>query len=153
MRGGTLPLRDADRNDGPVLPIPMGSAVKENAPRAPVTALVMLLGMTDPEIERCVEQVASLQVMLAGFCPLFVTDSDAFQFFRRYEYLFEYLPPADAYIAQHGVEEWTEFVNERLRSIIATYQPQRIIVLGGSSSSHAIERGLLDPFLQAPEID
>lgn len=88
--------------------------------------LVVVIGADADTVEATVDEVARLQLLGAGFRPVFVTDTPAFAATRRYGYPVELLPDP----VGSGDTSWNERVRERLALLFATYRATASVTLG-----------------------
>jgi len=90
--------------------------------------VVLLLLDTPPErIPSVVEEVAELQVLGAGFRPVFVLDSPTFAPVRRFGYVVELLVARSEWIAE---EPRSEYLRRRVRSVLDLYGAQALVTVG-----------------------
>jgi hypothetical protein len=139
----------ATRTKTGAFPIPPGRRLLGPLNDKHSTTMFLLWGFSPDELESLTEDVASLQLMLRDFKPLFVTDSDHWSPFEERGYWFEYLPSADEWARYHDATEWPQYVSERIDLIIATYSPDRVIVYDNGPDGEALRRGLLNRIVSA----
>lgn len=89
--------------------------------------LVVTLGADSGTIEEMVDEVARLQVLTAGFRPVFVTDLPAFETFRRYGYPAELLLPADGW---QGQGSWEEYARRLIGLMFDGYRATASVTVG-----------------------
>jgi hypothetical protein len=106
--------------------------------------MFVLVGLPSGTVARAVTEVAALQVMLSSFRPVFVTDCDQFQIFRRHGYLFEYIPPREDWTARFGDSDWTAYLRERMNLLLERYEPDRVIGFDDVERFTLMRTGLLD---------
>jgi len=94
--------------------------------RLPVVLLV-LIGTPKDRIADVVEEVATMQVLGAGFRPIFVIDSPTFAPLRRFGYLVELVTPRDSWTAE---APWPEYVGRRLGSMVSLYGVKAVVTVG-----------------------
>jgi hypothetical protein len=111
------------------------------------TALFIAWGLDRGQLATLTAEVADLQLMLRDFKPLFVTDSDFWEPFQEYGYWFEYIPPFEEWTRHNDRTAWSDYVSERIGSIIATYRPTRVVVYEGSPPGEALRQGVLNSVL------
>lgn len=87
--------------------------------RLPVVAVIMISVPSD-RIGDVVDDVARLQVLTAGFRPVFVMDTPMFGATRRYGYPVEFLTARSSW--DDSPDSWGEYAGSRIRSVIATYR-------------------------------
>ena len=125
-------------------PIPAGDQLLGPLNEGPRTTMFVVWGYRNEALDSVVGDVFRLQLMLRDFKPLFVTDSDDWKAFRKRGYWFEYIPPADEWGRHEEASDWPEYAGERMDSIVATYRPDRIIVLEHGDSARALRGGILN---------
>jgi hypothetical protein len=108
------------------------------------TTMFLVWGLSEEELDTLVTDVARLQMMKRDFNPLFVTDSDTWGPFQKHSYWFEYIPPAEEWMEHNPDTGWSEFVAERIDSIVETYAPDRIVVYEDTNKRAALKRGVLN---------
>lgn len=87
----------------PLVP-PPGLAAMSLRDRNPPVLGFIVLGMDNESLDRMVGLVNDAQVATMSFIPVFFTDSADFSFFRRFNYLLEYIPPAARSSAASRIE-------------------------------------------------
>jgi len=123
--------------------------------RLPVV-VIMITGATDQRCRRIVEQVATAQLLGAGFKPWFVLDSPVFAPFRSYGYAVDLLVARDAWASADRT--WEEYVGHRLARLVATFAAAATVRIDGDELS-PIDAALLSdlgdrpvlPMVAAPE--
>jgi len=104
------------------LPVPFG----RNSPPADVAPpvwLICLFGQSPESIEHQLREIETAQ-SLRPFAPVFFTDSDRLELFRRFDYLVEFVPTS-------GPGAFTDQrLRTRVRSLFRTYQPDNVVVVG-----------------------
>jgi len=104
--------------------------------RLPVV-LLNLVGLADDLGDRVaigelvddvIDDVAELQLLEAGFRPVFLLDTPAFSRARSYGYLVELVTPRTAWSAEFP--EWSEYVAARVASMTTTYGISAVITVG-----------------------
>ena len=103
--------------------------------RLPVI-LVSLVGFADggeraavsEVVDAVIDDVAEMQVLGAGFRPVFLLDTPAFSRARNYGYLAELVTPRTAW--QGEPAEWPEYVGARLASMATAYGVSGVIAIG-----------------------
>jgi hypothetical protein len=118
--------------------------------RHEVRALFLVLGADASRVEDLVEEVGRLQLMMRSFRPFFMTDCAATEVFIRHGYPFDYVTPFEEWVENRGVEGWSDYVDDRVRSILDAYSPDRTIVVEGGKDLPAIRRGFLNEVLALP---
>ncbi|HEY6637732.1 MAG TPA: hypothetical protein VIZ61_08635 [Solirubrobacterales bacterium] len=108
------------------------------------TTMFLIWGFNGEELANLVNDVARLQMMKRDFNPLFVTDADTWAPFQEHGYWFEYIPSAEEWMQHNPDTGWSEFVAERIDSIVSTYAPDRIVVYEDTNKREALKRGVLN---------
>jgi hypothetical protein len=107
--------------------------------RLPVV-LIVLVGTPTNRIGDIAEEVAKLQVLGAGFRPVFVIDSPTFAPIRRFGYVIELVTPRDSWAAE---EPWSEYLRRRFASMLSAYGAHAVVAVGpdglGDSGRAALE--------------
>jgi hypothetical protein len=106
-------------------------------------------GLDPAELEAVIDDVAALQLMQRHFKPLFVTDSDHAEAFRRHDYAFEHIPARDDWTRYHPAHEWRDYVDTRMAWVLATYHPTRTLVYEHPGRRDALRHGVLDRLIGA----
>jgi hypothetical protein len=132
------------------LEVPLGDSVRGQLSPHPAVVMFVAIGLPRETLETLVTEVAALQTMLSNFRPMFVTDCDHFQIFRRRKYLFEYIPPRDDWCKRFGETEWNAFLNERMETLLARYKPDRVIALEDSERFTLMRAGMFDALVRTP---
>ena len=132
------------------LEVPLGNRVRTPVPPKAAVVMFVVVGLPAEAVERAVTEVASLQVMLSSFRPVFVTDCDQFQVFRRHGYLFEYIPPQQDWSARFGDSDWSSFLRERMDLLLERYEPDRVIGFDDVERFTLIRSGILDALVAPP---
>jgi hypothetical protein len=112
--------------------------------------MFMVWGLDRDALTTLVAEVARLQLMLRDFKPLFITDSDFWDPFSEHGYWFEYIPPYEEWIRHNDAVAWPDYVSERIRSIIATYRPGRVVVYESGPVGELLRRGVLNSVIGRP---
>jgi hypothetical protein len=94
--------------------------------RLPVV-LIVLLGTPKDRIGDIAEEVARLQILGAGFRPVFLIDSPAFAPIRRFGYVTELVTPRDSWTAE---EPWSEYLRRRFASMLCAYGIGAVVAVG-----------------------
>jgi hypothetical protein len=116
------------------------------------TTMFLIWGFSGDELAGLVADVARLQMMKRDFNPLFVTDADTWSPFQEHGYWFEYIPSAEEWMEHNPETGWSEFVAERIDSIVATYAPDRIVVYEDTNKREALKRGVLNGVVSTQRI-
>ncbi len=142
-RGAAVPL------DAPRLPVPEGPDWFGPLNDQPVTTLIVAWGLGAPAMRALVDDIATLQMMQRHFRPVFVTDSDEAEPFRRYGYAFEHIPPFESWSATAAPHEWRDYLDARMAAVLATYLPTRMVVYEDIDRRDALRHGVLDRIIGA----
>lgn len=113
------------------------------------TTLIVAWGLEAGDLAALVDDVAALQSMQRHFKPLFVTDSDHAEAFRRHDFAFEHIPSHDDWTRHHPRHEWRDFVDTRIAWLLATYHPTRVLVYEDPVRRDALRHGVLDRLIGA----
>lgn len=92
--------------------------------------LVVMLGADPDRVEATVDEVARLQLLGAGFRPVFVTDTAAFGPMRRYGYPVELLVDPVGWESNGEDASWDEYARPRIALLFATYRATASVTLG-----------------------
>lgn len=95
----------------------------------PVT-LVVVLGADGETIEATAGEVMRLQLMTAGFRPVFVTDRPVFAAFRRYGYPAELIVAEGEWDAAGYAGTWDEYARRRIGLLFETYRATASVTVG-----------------------
>ena len=121
--------------------------------RLPVI-LVSLVGLTNGTdtdtsrvkvVEAVIDEVAEIQLLGAGFRPVFLLDMPAFSRARSYGYLVELVTPRTAWSGESA--DWSDYVAARIASMKKAYGVSAMITVGPDGLDDAA-RGLLRSFGQ-----
>ena len=119
--------------------------------RLPVV-LVSLVGLTDGIGERAaigevvdgvIDDVAEMQLLGAGFRPVFLLDTPAFNRARSYGYPVELVTPHSRWSGE--VADWSKYVAARVASMTTTYGISSVIMVGPDGLDD-VARGVLLSF-------
>jgi hypothetical protein len=94
-------------------------------------------------IEAVIDEVAEMQLLGAGFRPVFLLDVPAFSRARHYGYLVELVTPRAAWPEESA--EWSDHVAARVASMTRTYGVSTMIIVGPDGLDDAA-RGVLRSF-------
>jgi hypothetical protein len=128
----------------PTLDIPSETPFMGPLNEGHTTTMFLVWGFSGDELANLVGDVARLQMMKRDFNPLFVTDADTWAPFQEHGYWFEYIPSAEEWMEHNPDTGWSEFVAERVDSIVATYRPDRVVVYEDTSKREALKQGVLN---------
>jgi hypothetical protein len=119
--------------------------------RLPVI-LVSLVGLTNGTgingssgrvVEAVIDEIAEIQLLGAGFRPVFLLDTPAFSRARSYGYLVELVTPRTAWSGEST--DWSEYVSARVESMARTYGVSAMITVSPDGLNDAA-RGVLRSF-------
>ena len=79
-------------------------------------------------VDDVIDEVAELQLLGAGFRPVFLLDVPAFNRARSYGYVAELVTPRTAWSAE--LPDWSEYVAARVASMTAFYGVSAVITVG-----------------------
>ncbi len=111
--------------------------------------LVSLVGLADDVAENAVrgkvidaviDEVAELQLLGAGFRPVFLLDTPAFSPVRSYGYAVELVTAAAIWSGEPA--DWSEYIGTRVTSMMRTYGISAAVTVGPGGLDNVI-RGLL----------
>jgi hypothetical protein len=126
--------------------------------RLPVI-LLSLVGLTNgigtngsrgQVVEAVIDEVAELQLLGAGFRPVFLLDMPAFSRARSYGYLVELVTPHSAWSAESAdwsaeSADWSDYIAARVASMRRAYGVSAMITVGADGLDDAA-RGVLRSF-------
>lgn len=119
--------------------------------RLPVI-LLSLIGLTNgigtnasngQVVDAVIDEVAEIQLLGAGFRPVFLLDVPAFSRARSYGYLVELVTPRTAWSWESA--DWSDYVAARVASITRAYGVSAMIAVGADGLDDAA-RGVLQSF-------
>ena len=111
--------------------------------------LVSLVGLADHVAENAVrgkvidaviDEVAELQLLGAGFRPVFLLDTPAFSRVRSYGYAVELVTAAATWSGEPA--DWPEYIGARVASMMRTYGVSAVVTAGPGGLDN-VGRGLL----------
>jgi hypothetical protein len=110
--------------------------------------LVSLVGLADDVadavrgkvIDSVIDEVAELQLLGAGFRPVFLLDTPAFSRVRSYGYAVELVSAAAAGSGEPA--DWPEYIGARIASMMRTYGISAVVTVGPHGLDN-VARGLL----------
>jgi len=94
-------------------------------------------------VDDVIDDVAELQLLGAGFRPVFLLDTPAFSRARSYGYVVELVTTRTVWSAE--MPEWSEYVAARVVSMTTTYGISAVITVGPEGLSE-VARGVLRSF-------
>ena len=119
--------------------------------RLPVI-LLSLLGLADgiddnaatsEVVDAVIDDVAEMQLLGAGFRPVFLLDTPAFSRARSYGYVVELVTSRTAWSGETA--DWSEYVAARVASMMTTYGVSAMITVGPDGLDDVV-RGVLRSF-------
>jgi hypothetical protein len=119
--------------------------------RLPVI-LLSLIGLTNgigtnassgQVVDAVIDEVAEMQLLGAGFRPVFLLDMPAFSRARSYGYLVELVTPRTAWSGE--LADWQDYLAARVASMTRTYGVSAMITVGADGLDDAA-RGVLQSF-------
>lgn len=113
------PRYPQDGEDGKANYPPVGRLVAGRDTDLLPVVVLSLIGVSQERTHDVVEEVARVQLLTAGFRPVFVLDGPQLSVVRRYGYAAELLIPA----VEWGVEDelWEDYAASRVAAIHRTY--------------------------------
>jgi hypothetical protein len=100
-------------------------------------------GSSGHAVEAVIDEVAEMQLLGAGFRPVFLLDVPAFNQARRYGYLVELVTPRTAWSGKSA--DWRDYLATRVSSMTRTYGISAIVTVGPNGLDDAA-RGVLRSF-------
>jgi len=94
-------------------------------------------------VDDVIDEVAELQLLGAGFRPVFLLDVPTFNRARSYGYVVELLTPRTAW--SEDLPDWSEYVAARVASMTAFYGVSAVITVGPRGLGD-VARGVLRSF-------
>jgi hypothetical protein len=94
-------------------------------------------------VEAVIDEVAEMQLLRAGFRPVFLLDMPAFSRARSYGYLVELVTPRTGWSGESA--DWSDYVAARVASMTRTYGVSAMITVGPDGLDDAA-RGVLRSF-------
>jgi hypothetical protein len=94
-------------------------------------------------IDAVIDEVAALQLLGAGFRPVFLLDTPAFSRARSYGYLAELVTAASSWAGDPA--EWPEYIGARVTSMTRAYGVSAVVTIGPHGLD-PVTRGLLRSF-------
>jgi hypothetical protein len=91
-------------------------------------------------IDSVIEEVAEMQLLWAGFRPVFLLDTPAFGRARSYGYPVELVTPCAAWSGEPV--DWPEYIGARIASMMRTYGISAVVTVGPDGLDD-VGRGLL----------
>jgi hypothetical protein len=105
-------------------------------------------GSSGRVVEAVIDEIAEIQLLGAGFRPVFLLDTPAFSRARSYGYLVELVTPRTAWSGESA--DWSDYVAARVASMAKTYGISAMITVGPDGLNDAA-RGVLRSFGQVSE--
>jgi len=97
-------------------------------------------GTTGKIIDALIDEVAELQLLGAGFRPVFLLDMPAFSRARSYGYAVELVTPAAAWVG--GLADWPHYIAARIASMMRSYGISAVVTAGRDGLDD-VARGVL----------
>lgn len=88
---------------------------------------ISVFGLEEQRLAEILQLIASQQRKTRDFTPVFLTSSTAFHLFRRYGFVFEYLPAAARREGVAGQQDWHDYAAQRLELICSKWGIVRVI--------------------------
>ena len=88
---------------------------------------ISVFGIEQKRLAEILALIANQQRKTRDFTPVFLTSNTAFHLFRRYGFVFEYLPPANQREGVAGQQDWNDYAAQRLELICQKWGIARII--------------------------
>jgi hypothetical protein len=99
-------------------------------------------------VDAVIDEVAELQLLGAGFRPIFLLDTPAFGRARSYGYLVELVTSRTAWCGEAA--DWQEYIAARVASMAMNYQIAALITIGARGLDD-VARATLESFSLASE--
>ena len=96
--------------------------------------------MTGQIIDAVIDEVAELQLLGAGFRPVFLLDTPAFGRARSYGYLVEFVTPAATWFGEST--GWPDYIAARVASMAKAYGISAVVTVGRDGLD-VVARGVL----------
>lgn len=133
VRGLAKRVFELDAGDGRLVDVAPGTLLGGvGVERLPVVA-VIALGLRGDDLDDAVDEVARLQVLTAGFRPVFVLTEPDFGAARRFGYVVELLIGEDHWAPADG--RWADYRDQRISTVVNRYRTAATVVLG----SHGLD--------------
>lgn len=97
-------------------------------------------GTTGRIIDAVIDEVAELQLLGAGFRPVFLLDMPAFSRARSYGYAVELVTPAATWLG--GPADWPHYIAARIASMMRSYGISAVVTTGRDGLDD-VARGVL----------
>ncbi len=94
---------------------------------------ISVFGVEQQRLAEILALIADQQRKTRDFTPLFLTSDTAFHLFRRYGFVFEYLPPAARRENVTGQQDWNDYAAQRLELICRKWGIARVICFGSQT--------------------
>ncbi|MHA1563958.1 MAG: hypothetical protein ACTSX7_01485 [Alphaproteobacteria bacterium] len=124
---GWWPRRD---DAGPALTPTPGWNCYELANQTGKVLGISVFGLESQKLSEILALIANQQRKTRDFTPVFLTSSTAFHLFRRYGFVFEYLPPAARRENVAGQQNWHDYAAGRLEFVCRKWGINRIVCFG-----------------------
>ncbi len=96
--------------------------------------LYLLLDHSEETFQSCLDDIVAQQMQSGGFRPIIVTDTDFLGDAYKLGFVCEYIPAVKVHTQYFSRDSWEELVEQRVRNIVETYEPDQVICLDGSAS-------------------
>ena len=90
-----------------------------------------------------IDEVAEIQLLGAGFRPVFLLDAPAFSRARSYGFPVELITPNSVWSGEPA--DWSEYIGARVASMTRVYGVSAVVTIGPHGLD-AVTRGLLRSF-------
>jgi hypothetical protein len=100
-------------------------------------------GSSGQVVDDVIDEIAEIQLLRAGFRPVFLLDTPAFSRARSYGYLVELVTPRTAWSGESA--DWSDYVSARVASMAKAYGLSAMITVGPDGLNDAA-RGVLRSF-------
>ncbi len=94
---------------------------------------ISVFGQDPQKLSEILALIANQQAKTRDFTPVFLTSATVFHLFRRYGFVFEYLPPAARRETVTGQQDWHDYAAQRLDLICRKWGINRIICFGSQA--------------------
>jgi hypothetical protein len=110
---------------------------------------ISVCGFPREGLEAILALVAERQTASRDFIPVFLTDSTDFDLFRRYGFVFEYLPSPAKQATYAGTMSWAEYAAERRAFLERKWGLSDVICFGSAEFGRpAAEEPAVDPIVE-----
>ena len=143
---------ESPRGEGPPADVAAGRLLAGLGTEQLPVILLSLVGLTDGTadnaassnlVDAVIDEVAEMQLLGAGFRPVFLLDTPAFGRARSYGYVAELVTPRTVWVGEPV--EWSEYVAARVTSMTTAYGVSTMITVGPGGLDE-VARGVLRSF-------